>query len=153
MARDILYFAHPINTYHTALEAALLAHLAVKWKGDVIVNPSERTHTDEVARMRAADPNVNVMPYFLKLAKTAKNLVVLPFGDGKWGTGIWDEAEAVLDLSLGTYVWVIDHREVAEGITTPTIRFVPKLDPKLRLSVEETRARVRFPDGSSRPYQ
>lgn len=149
---DVLYFAHPINMYYTPLESALLRLLAQKWRGDTIINPSDKVHENEVKRLKASDPKTNVMPYFLALAKTAKNLVVLPFPDGMWGTGVYDEAESVLDLRAGKYVWVIDHNEVAVGSLTPTIRFVPVLKPELRLSVEETRARVRYPDGSTRPY-
>ena len=149
---DILYFAHPINMYHTPLEETLLRLLTQKWKGDTIINPSDKVHEDEVRKLKAADPKTNVMPYFLKLAKTAKNLVVLPFTDGMWGTGVFDEAESVLDLRAGKYVWVIDHNEVAAGKLDPTIRFVPVLKPELRLSIEETRARIRNPDGSTRPY-
>ena len=148
----VLYFAHPINTYHTELERKLLALLAVKWRGDTIVNPSDEVHEREVARLKASDPKANVMPYFLSLARSAKEVVVLPFGDGMWGTGVWDEAEAVLDVMAGRYVWVIDHHEVTAGSPTPTIRFVPKLKSELRLSVEATRARIRNADGTVRPY-
>lgn len=139
-----LYFAHPINSYGTPLEQALLAVLAVAFSGYDIVNPAD--HEAVVQTMKAKDPKVNVMPYFLQLALSCDELVVLPFPDGKWGAGVFDEAGVFLDPSHGRLVWKISpHRP-------HHLDFVHQIDPAWKLSVEETRARVRFPDGTTRPY-
>lgn len=145
MDQKLIYFAHPINTYKTSLEQKLLNLLAARWKDDIIVNPADRKHEVVVQKLKENNPDANVMGYFVDLVKSCDAVVVLPFGDGKWGAGVYKEAEAVLNLQNGKWVWVIDP-------ITYDIRFVPKLNPKLCLSVEETRSRVRNPDKSIRQY-
>lgn len=154
MQKRTIYFAHPINTYAingSPIEEVLLAHIANKWKGDTIINPGDAKHEAVCKKIKEHDPNANVMGYFTELVKTCDEVVVLPFLDGKWGKGVYAEAEAVLDLKKGKYVWVFDHNTLF-GKDAPTIKFVPKLDPALCLSVEETRARIRNPDRTIRPY-
>jgi len=145
MNKHRVYFAHPINTYGTPLERTILGILTLKWRGDTIVNPGSDEHRAVVDEMRRIDPSVNVMGYFTELVKACNEVVVLPFIDGMWGAGVYKEAETVLDLTNGRYVWVINP-------TTHVIRFVPRLKESLRLTVEETRSRIRLPDGSPRPY-
>lgn len=140
-----IYYARPISVYGTALDAKLLALIAQKWKGCKIINPATKKHERIVQRLKKNNPDANVMGYFTKLVKRCDEVVALPFPDGRWGKGVYTEAEAVLDLNAGKYVWVIDP-------ATHDIRFVPVLDPTLCLSVEETRARIRNPDRSIRPY-
>lgn len=140
-----IYFAHPINVYHTELEQTLLALIKQKWRDDDIINPSDEQHESVVRKLKAHDQKANVMGYFTELVRTCDEVVALPFTDGKWGKGVYTEAETVLDVQNGKYVWVIDPQ-------THDIRFVPMLDPALCLSVEETRARIRHPDGNIKPY-
>jgi hypothetical protein len=137
--KKLLYFAHPINTYGTALEEACLALIRERFPDYEIINPSDQVHKDKVDEMRRENPGVNVMPYFLSLAELCQIAVVLPFGDGMWGAGVCDEAERV--RSKGWFVWVID---------PATCKFADI--PMKRLSVDETRARVRNPDGTIKPY-
>ncbi len=145
MKNRTVYFAHPINTYGTPLERTLLELIAQKWRGDTIINPGDAEHEKVCKKIKEHDPNANVMGYFTELVKKCDEVVVLPFPDGKWGKGVYAEAEAVLDLNAGKYVWAIDP-------VTHVIRFVPELKPALCLSVEETRARIRNPDRTVRPY-
>lgn len=140
-----IYFARPINVYGTPLDIALLQILHNKWRGDVIVNPADSEHEEVVKKLKKHDPDANVMGYFSDLVKTCDEVVALPFMDAMWGKGVYTEAEAVLDFKNGKYVWVIDPH-------THVIRFVSKLNPALCLSVDETRARIRNPDRSIRPY-
>ena len=139
--RKKVYFMHPINTYGTPLETKMLALIATKFPGYDIVNPADQMHADKVAELRRADPKANVMPYFTELARSCDTGVVLPFGDGMWGAGICGETDEM--LANGKFVWVIN---------PTTVTFVPKVPPNRRLSIEETRARIRNPDGSSKPY-
>ncbi|OGZ04876.1 MAG: hypothetical protein A3C93_03450 [Candidatus Lloydbacteria bacterium RIFCSPHIGHO2_02_FULL_54_17] len=138
-----VYFAHPINTYGTPLEVELLALVKEKWPHHEVVNPSDQVHIDKVAELKKDDPKANVMPYFEALTASCDELVALPFADNMWGAGVWAEAEKM--LAKGGWVWVIhpDSRKVT---------YVPKLLPELKLSVDETRARIRNPDGTSKPY-
>ena len=136
-----LYFAHPINTYGTPFERECLLLIAEKFPDGhfEVVNPSDQIHIDKVAELRKDDPKVNVMPYFIDLVNSCDDAVVLPFLDGMWGAGVWAEADKI--HQKGGVVWVI-HPE----------NYYISLVPRVRLTVEETRARIRNPDGSPKPY-
>lgn len=138
-----LYFAHPINTYGTPLERAILDLLERKFGYHEIVNPSDQVHVNKVNELRAADPKANVMPYFVSLTDACHAIAVLPFGDGMWGAGVWSEAENI--LSRKGFVWVIDPVTL-DGV------YLDKLPEEKRLSVEDTRARIRNADGTPKPY-
>ena len=139
-----LYFAHPINTYGTPIEAACLLLIAELFPDFEVVNPSDQIHLDKVAELRKADPSANVMPYFVDLVDTCDDVIVLPFGDGKWGAGVWAEAERI--DRRGGAVWVINLKS-----NTVTLEFSDLAE--FRLTVEETRARIRHPDGTTREYE
>jgi len=146
-----LYFAHPINTYaentrgtpNENLERDLLALIAKKFPHHEIVNPSDSVHADKVAELRKDDPKVNVMPYFTDLVASCDDLVGYPFGDDMWGAGMWAEGDVI--LGKGGFAWVIHP-------TDRRITFVPDIPAEMRLSVDETRARIRNPDGTSKLY-
>ncbi len=145
-----LYFAHPINTYGTPLERELLVHITDQFPDYEIVNPSDQIHKDEVARLKKDDPKANVMPYFIALVESCQVAVVLPFGDGMWGAGVWAEANQI--YQQGGDVWVIlDHRNY-KMVNIPPQSQGSSFVPRARLTVEETRARIRNPDGTSKPY-
>lgn len=144
-----LYFAHPINTYGTPLERELLARIADRFPGYEIVNPSDQIHKDEVARLKKDDPKANVMPYFITLVGSCQVGVVLPFRDGMWGAGVWAEADQI--YQNGGEVWVIDPGNY-EVMNIPPESQGASFVPRVRLTVEETRARIRNPDGTSKAY-
>lgn len=141
--RKKLYFAHPINTYGTLLERELLNLIAEKWPEHDILNPSDKVHQDFVAVIKKFDPDANVMPHFESLAASCDALVALPFGDGKWGARVWAEAEKMLEK--GGFVWVIHP-------ASRKVTFVSRVPTERKLSVEETRSRIRNTDGTTKPY-
>jgi hypothetical protein len=140
-----IYVAHPINTYETPIEDRLIAQIRLKWYKHPIVNPGSPQHQEVVARLKAENPTTNVMEYFVQLASQSEILVALPFPDGKWGRGVYKEAEAVF-RQKGHYVWVAHP-------STLRISRVNALTAHVALSVEETRNRVYFPDRTLRPYE
>lgn len=144
--RRLLYFAHPVNTYDTPLETRLLDRFAFWFPKSDIVNPNAPKHQRRVSDIRKDDPKANVMEYFKEVAKECDGVIILPFGDGKIGAGIYAEAEVI--SAKGGIIWVVDPGHLG-------IHMKKALDPSLALSVEETRARV-YMSGitrSIRPYE
>lgn len=141
-----LYFAHPINTYGTPLEQRCLALISSVFPNHAIVNPSDQIHKDKVAELRKNDPKVNVMPYFKQTVAMCDELVALPFGDGMWGADVYEEAE-VIEAKGEPFcrTWGIDPSRL-------TLYSVDQLDEEKKLSIDETRARIRNPDGTTKPY-
>jgi hypothetical protein len=79
--------------------------------------------------------------YFESVLPSCHGGVFLPFRDGMWGAGVFGEAEVI--VGAGHPIWEISYA----GAIVPT-----GLDPLRMLSVEETRPRIRNPDGSRKPY-
>ena len=143
--RRLLYFAHPVNTYNTPLESKLLDRFAFWFPQSEILNPNAPKHQRRVNDMRKDDPNVNVMEYFKSVASDCDGVIILPFGDGKIGAGIYAEAEVI--SAKGGIIWMVYPK-----LMTPCM--VPSLDPTLRLTVEETRERVYLNSKRTiRPYE
>lgn len=136
-----LYYMHPVNTYGTDLERQQLEFLAKRFPGWEIVNPNTPEHDQAYNELKAKTGNG--MIYFVRLAASCHGGVLLPFSDGQIGAGIWKEAMAL--RQRGCLVWELDHRCKLKV-------FCPQLNPERRLDVPATRERIRFPDGSSRPY-
>lgn len=144
--RRLLYFAHPINTYNTPLETRLLDRFSFWFPNADIVNPNAQKHQRRVSDIKKDDPKANVMEYFKEVAKECDGVIILPFGDGKIGAGIYAEAEVI--SAKGGIIWVVD--------TNPlSIHMEKALNPALALTVEDTRARVYLSNISRaiRPYE
>lgn len=145
--RRSLYFAHPVNAYEingSTLEKPLLLLLKRTWPDLEIINPGGQKHADMVQSLKSSDPKANVMGYFLDLVRECSTLVYLPFPDGKIGAGVWAEVEEA--LKCGCTIWSVDHK-------THELTHVRALDQSLRLTIDETRARVYFPDRTIRPFE
>ena len=144
--RRLLYFAHSVNTYDTPLETRLLDRFSFWFPKSDIVNPNAPTHQRRVGDMRKDDPNANVMEYFKSVARDCDGVIILPFGDGKIGAGIYAEAEVI--SAHGGIIWII-------GANPLSVCMVKALDPTQALSVDDTRARVYVPNSKRtlRPYE
>lgn len=131
----VLYFAHPVNVYDTDLERFLLARIAERFPDYRILNPNAPEH--------AAGYAAKGMAYFLDdVLPTCQACVLLAFRDGLIGKGVYDEA--CLIHGKGGPV-----SEILPG--GALLSWSP--DPSRRLTVDETRARIRLPDGKTpRPY-
>ena len=68
----------------------------------------------------------------------------VPFADGKWGAGVFGEAKFLKDRGCP----IFQFGGLRFGATRISIRTMKKN----LLSIEETRERIRTPDGKSIPY-
>ncbi|MBI2632780.1 MAG: hypothetical protein HYW78_00095 [Parcubacteria group bacterium] len=135
-----IYFAHPINTYNTELENKLLRAIAKKFPKWQIENPNQWHHQESVRIYK--QEGKNPMEYFYKeVLPDCAIGIILPFRDGAYGAGVFGEAEFL--VKQGCPLYQITHRGIIKKISIDNIVF---------LSVEETRHRVRTPEGQTKPY-
>jgi len=133
--RKKLYFGHPKGTYDTELERRTLRRIAEHpdfLEYDVL-NPNQPIYELRAEGVRYTDPNGSSMVFFLALARSCQGGIFLIYPDGRWGSGIFDEAEEVFYQAYP--VWSIDF----DG----RICDINRLNLDWRLSKEETSARNR----------
>jgi len=145
--RERIYFGHPVNVYGTPLQADLLARIAGRFPEYEILNPDAPEHEaayKEYAKTRVdADGKPTGMGYFFEeVLPTCRAGVFLPFRDGLFGKGVFGEAAWL--MVRGFPVWEIS----PHGVIVPIRDF----SPSRCLSRDQTRERIRLPDGSSKPY-
>jgi hypothetical protein len=134
-----LYFGHPVNTYGTELESRLLNVIKDTFCDWAVENPNQQKHREGYAKRKAATGNG--MGYFTEqVLPSCGGGIFLPFSDGRWGAGVYGEAETLRDA--GKPIWAIDSRGHIAQLMTLT-------NP---LSVAETRQRVYDPTGALKPY-
>lgn len=140
MSPSYVYFAHPINTYGTDLERALLRSIAEKFNGDIIVNPGSPKHQAKFQAYMAS--GAKEMDYWMELVRTCDTCVLLAFLDGMIGAGVYKEVSE--RHAHACPVW-----EIKSDGTFYT--WAP--NPARRLTVDETRTRIFMLDGKTpRPY-
>lgn len=139
-----LYFAHPINVYGTELEQKLLRALAARFPEWTIVNPADPEHGEAYERRKRETGKG--MGYFLEeVLPKCHGGVIMPFRDGKWGIGVFKEAELL--ENRGCPLWLITCRcSIARTSATEA-----KENNRI-LTIEETKARVRHSCGEKLPY-
>jgi hypothetical protein len=136
-----IYFGHPMNTYGTLLETQLLATIGRAFPGWKIENPNQEHHQQGCRRWEKATGNP--MEYFFEeVLPDCHAGIFLPFRDGTWGAGVFGEAAVLLEQ--GRLVWKI----TPDG----TITKVNDLDGSLKLSINETLARIKTASGEWAPY-
>ncbi|MFA5854053.1 MAG: hypothetical protein WC866_03120 [Patescibacteria group bacterium] len=141
---ESLYFAQPINIFKTELKEKLLAAIRERFPGVPIEDPDTKEHQEGYVR--------DGMAYYTgKVLRRGKRIVFLAFRDGMIGTGVFAEVRKVIENG-GVAAEIFPDASIRENVT---------LDPARMLSVEETRARIRFPSedpndpskkGPPRPY-
>lgn len=127
-----IYFGHPVNFYNTDKEKELIQRIQREFPGTEVENPSEQRHQDGYKRYK--EKTGNGMNYFFQevLPLMVKG-VFLPFEDGKFGAGVFKEAEFM--EKSGKLIYEIN----LEGIITGKRMAI---DYSRALSVDETRLRV-----------
>ena len=131
-----LYFGHPINVYSTQMERELIGKILDEFSGWRLENPNQKKHDD--AYMARKKAGLNPMDYFFnEVLPSCAGGIFMPFRDGKFGAGVAGEAKALADRGLS--IWKIDHHGDISS-------WNPN-DENTVLSVAETRARVRGPNG------
>lgn len=140
-----LYFGHPVNAYKTPqvpcpLEDELLRKIAEAFPAWKIVNPNEPKHQTGYEDWKATTGNG--MGYFInEVMPSCHGGIFLPFRDGRWGAGVFKEAQFFENEHFP--IWTI----TPEGFISHA-----RLEGIVPLTVDETRARVRTPDGKIIPY-
>lgn len=136
-----IYFGHPINTYNTPLEAYLMNIISSAIPGWIIENPNQEHH--QIGYQTWKERNGNGMSYYYeKVLPKCSAGIFLPFRDGKWGIGVYGEAEYLGQCRRPIYK--ITH----EGVIT----LVQNIYEIPILSIEETRKRIRTESGETNPY-
>ena len=133
--RKKLYFGHPKGTYDTELEKRILKRIAKHpdfLEYDVL-NPNQPIYSLRAEGIRETSPDGSSMEFFRALARSCQAGIFLIFPDGKWGSGIFDEAEEIFYQAYP--VWSIGFDD---GVST-----INRLNPEWRLSRDETSARNR----------
>jgi len=127
-----IYFGHPVNFYNTEKESELIQKIQTRFPGAEIENPNHVKHQEGYKRYKGEDGKGNGMDYFFKevLPPMIKG-VFLPFEDGKFGAGVFKEANFMAES--GKLIYEIS----LEGVISEM-----KIDSSRMLSVEETRERV-----------
>lgn len=150
-----VYFGHPINTYGTELEKRLLETIGNFFKALspknpdlwIIENPNQRHHQEGCRIWR--EKTGNGMNYFFKCVLPECDAgIFLPFRDGKWGAGIFGEAEWL--VKHGCPIWEITHDGKIRKLEC--LYDIQVLCNTQVLSVEETRKRIRDANGQPLPY-
>lgn len=135
-----LYFGHPINTYDTPLEDILINAIQAKFPDWEIENPN-RPHHQHGYREYKRETGNGMNYFFARVLPYCGAGVFLPFPDGRWGHGVFQEA-----LFLG------GRGRPVHLITTGELIFPAELHTVPVLSVEETRSRIYGPSGKLVPY-
>lgn len=139
-----LYFAHPINVYRTELEQRLLSALASRFPEWTIVNPADPEHGAGYERWKRETGKG--MGYFLEeILPKCHGGAIMPFRDGKWGAGVFMEAEFL--ENRGFPLWLITHRCSIARTSVAEARSGNRI-----LTVDETRSRIRYSCGEKMSY-
>jgi hypothetical protein len=137
-----LYFGHPINVYGTPLKRMLMDRLRIAaiFGGYRVEDPDQQKHNDGYRRY--GEKTGRPMDYYVvEVLPKCDGGVFLAFRDGKFGAGVYKEAETI--AAAGKPIWEI----------LPDLRILPlELAAARALTVEETRARIRDADKKLLPY-
>lgn len=95
-----LYFAHPVNTYNTEIEKAMLILIAYRFPGVEIVNPNTTEYQKAYEAAKAASGGTHGdhkgMDVFYEMLKQLDGCVALPFLDRRMGLGVAGETQKTL---------------------------------------------------------
>lgn len=139
-----LYFAHPINVYDTPLETTLIRTIGAhpQLSRFTLENPNTKAHSAAYEARKTISEDA--MSYFAEVVGKCAAVVFLAFPDGKIGGGVWYEILAADCIGLPLWEIFPDGRilRIKSGQLALT-RSLTRID---------TVARIRYPDGSPRPF-
>jgi hypothetical protein len=178
-----IYFAHPVNTYNTPFEQAMVKLLKAFFPEDEIENPNQPHHQEgyrKYAELYKHEPiakGTRGMRYFHEVVlPSCDKCAILPFLDGRLGLGAADEPRWYLER--GMPAWFIEptreatredlERFINDPLTSNLFRIRPftkqevemlcDVDPKIGSPLvvphEETRLRTWIVyNRERRPYE
>lgn len=140
-----VYFGRPLNVYDTPLDIKLTAFIQKVFSGWEIEDPNQEKHREGYQHwMEKTGRGMNY--YFQEVLPQMDSGVFLSFPDGKFGAGVYSEAECL--FKLDKLIW-----KISPLVVMSTMRNMSELEV---LSVEETRRRI-YVDGKRenglRPFQ
>lgn len=104
-----LYFAHPVNTYDTDLERAILVLIAHCFPGVEVDNPNTPEYQARYNKMKASTGGTHgdhkAMDVFYETIKDDDGCVAMPFLDCRMGLGVAGEVQKT--LKYGKTAWLI----------------------------------------------
>lgn len=114
-----VYYAHPMSTYGTRIEAEDLALLGARFAS--VINPATPAFQQAVKRQKAC--GLPTMAPFLDAIRAASAVAYRPFPDGKIGAGI---ASEVLEAILGGKLILRLPECLPIGFSTEDILSIPQ---------------------------
>lgn len=96
--KNIVYFAHPMNSYRDEIEVIYLNKISEIFEDFTILNPSDLQYQTELKIYREKNPET-YMEYFRSLVLSCDSLVYLPFRDNKISSGVSYEIESFRRVS------------------------------------------------------
>ena len=133
-----IYFGHPVNVYDTELEQVLIRLISQRFPQFDIENPNQKHHSDGYAEWKRTTGN-GMDYYFQAVLPECHAGIFLPFRDGMWGAGVYQEARFLAEQGRSI------HQITFDGFISPVCNINI-------LTVDETRARIRTPDEKIIPY-
>ncbi|MFH1307236.1 MAG: hypothetical protein ABIH72_00090 [archaeon] len=129
MSKPKLHFGHPISTYGTTIEQKLIEIIEEHFPEYELDNCNQSHHQKAAKKLR--EETGNPMEYFFKefIPKMSVG-VFLPYRDGMFGSGVYDEA-----------VQMHQERKPIYQIDYKGVIFEMRLNNSKRLSIPETKAR------------
>ena len=125
-----IYFGHPVSVYNTPEEKKLISIIEEIFPHFEVENPNQPHHAQGYQDWKKQKGN-GMLYYYEKVLPFMSAGVFLPFEDGMWGAGVFNEAEFLQEQQKSVYE--IDYSGEISRII---------VDPSKKLSIEETRARV-----------
>jgi len=129
MSKLKIHFGHPIGTYGTAIESKLI-NIIVKSFPEFELDNCNQPHHQKAAK-KFEKKTGETMGYFFKIFIPKMSVgVFLPYRDGMFGAGVYDEAFQM--FQEGKQVFEIDYKGKISTMQP---------DYSRRLSIPETRKR------------
>jgi hypothetical protein len=125
-----IYFGHPVNFYNIPKELELIKIIEKEFPLFIVENPNQPHHQEGYQRYKR-ETGKGMDYYFREVLPKMAVGIFLPFEDGKFGAGVFGEAEFLYNREKLIYEINLD------GKTNPL-----SLDFSKKLSIDETRKRV-----------
>jgi hypothetical protein len=144
--KPFLYLGRPINLFNTSEDGALLKAIAEFFPEYQIEDPAQQKHAEGYARYKALkgqEYNGRIVQsgmdyYFQELLPSMDGGAFVPFRDGKFGKGVFGEAEFLANSGKESYVVDFDWK----NLELKGLRCFDPRDTFRCLTVEQTQARV-----------
>jgi hypothetical protein len=126
-----IYFGHPLSVYNTPKEKKLISIIEETFPHSEVENPNQPHHAQGYQDWKKQKGN-GMLYYYEKVLPQMSAGVFLPFEDGMWGAGVFNEAD-----------FLQKHQKPIYEINFNGEIYIAILDLSKKLSIDETRVRTR----------